>query len=560
MNTTLVGATSPATDLSADLVLDQTMSATGRQLAYATMLTQPGDIDAVVEGRFDAASARTDSLYLTYRTTLADAAERAIVDAARRDEAARQAGADMQALASGVSAEDLGTSPAEFAPAAVGTIGVYDQAKTDILQSSLQASSERVEVANRQVLVAIAIAAVAFIFTALIASIVVRSVIRPLRKLSDAAEGLATDTLPRLVDSLVNPAVEAPELTDLGVKGTDEIGQLAAAFNDVQQSIIDVSNRQSEVVTRGISDMYINLARRNQSLLDRQIQYIDSLESTEQDPDQLERLFRLDHLATRMRRNAESLLVLAGAEQGKRRTKAVPLSDVVRVAIGEVEDYQRLDILEIGDVNLRGDAAVDLAHLLSELMENGTQYSPPETTVDVVGHAAPDGAYAVVLTDRGMGMSEEQLAEANEHLAVAPALGLGAGRSLGFVVVAALAARHQISVRLSAAPTRAAAAVTLPQNLIDLIPAAAAAPSMYATAGALPALDQAPDQALGGEPGHRGPRHTGAISDAPTPSSWAEQAETSGVPAESHPTAPQEAVVGASTTRRRPSPKRPPPS
>ncbi|MCB1029543.1 MAG: HAMP domain-containing protein, partial [Microthrixaceae bacterium] len=268
MNTTLVGATSPATDLSADLVLDQTMSATGRQLAYATMLTQPGDVDAVVEGRFDAAGARTDSLYLTYRTTLADAAERAIVDAARRDEAARQAGADMQALASGVSAEDLGTSPAEFAPAAVGTIGVYDQAKTDILQSSLQASSERVEVANRQVLVAIAIAAVAFIFTALIASIVVRSVIRPLRKLSDAAEGLATDTLPRLVDSLVNPAVEAPELTDLGVKGTDEIGQLAAAFNDVQQSIIDVSNRQSEVVTRGISDMYINLARRNQSLLD----------------------------------------------------------------------------------------------------------------------------------------------------------------------------------------------------------------------------------------------------------------------------------------------------
>lgn len=526
MNTTLVDATSPATDLSADLVLDQTMAANGRQFAYATVLTEPGDPNDVVEGRFDSAGERADSLYLSYRTTLANAAERSIVDAARRDDGAREAGANTQALASGVTAEELGTTPAEFGPAAVSAIQVFDEAKTEILDSNLQASSLRVDEANQQVQVAIAIAAVAFIITALIASLVVRSVIRPLRKLSEAAEELAADTLPRLVDSLVNPAIEAPAVTDLGMEGNDEICQLASAFNDVQQSIVDVSSRQSEVVTRGISDMYINLARRNQSLLDRQIQYIDSLESTEQDPDQLERLFRLDHLATRMRRNAESLLVLAGAEQGKRRTKAVPLQDVVRVAIGEVEDYQRLDILEIGDVALRGDAAVDLAHLLSELMENGTQYSPPETTVDVVGHVAPDGAYAVVLTDRGMGMSQDQLDEANSRLAVAPALGLGAGRSLGFVVVAALAARHQISVRLSAGTNGGVvAAVTLPRHLVDPDANMPAPPSMYAT-------ETQPAQVVQAQE----PVPAPVISDAPTPPSWApaghESNETSGVPAE----------------------------
>lgn len=530
MNTTLASAASVATDLRADVVLDQTMTATGRQFVYATVLTAADRISETVRGRFEASSERADALYLTYRTVLADGAQPAIVDAARRDEAAREAGTDLLALTSGVPAKDVGTNPATFGPAAVSSFEVFSSAKTEIATAAVRRSDERFDDANEQVRVAVAIAVVGLLITATIALIVVRSVTRPLRKLSGAAEDLAQDTLPRLVDSMINPGIQPPEVKDIGIGGSDEIGQLAAAFNGVQQSIVEVSHRQNELVTRGISDMYINLARRNQSLLDRQIEYLDTLESIEQDPDQLERLFRLDHLATRMRRNAESLLVLAGAEHGKRRTRPVPLVDVVRVAIGEVEDYQRLDILEIDEISLRGDAAVDLAHLLSELMENGTQYSPPETSVDVVGSAAPDGGYAVVVTDHGMGMTEAQLVDANEELATPPALGLGAGRSLGFTVVAALASRHQISVRLSSGEQRGVIAeVTLPQGLVD-------ATTLDGDAGApmaVPALAATAASGFGADYGSGSDHDAGSdVGDASAPAvaRWVEQVPTGEMP------------------------------
>jgi len=297
--------------------------------------------------------------------------------------------------------------------------------------------------------------AAAVILSILLATLLARRINRRLQRLTAAANQLATVELPRLVEDLRSPGDQkAPSegIAPLEVDSGDEIGQLAEAFNAIQQVTSQVAEEQAALLRRGIADIFVNLARRNQSLLDRQIEFIDGLEAQEQDPDQLENLFKLDHLATRMRRNAESLLVLAGAEPPRRRARPVELADVVRVAIGEVEDFTRINLLSLDETTVGGNAAVDLAHLLSELMENATQFSPPDSTVEVVGQRQPNGDYTITVSDRGIGMSAEQLAEANALLASPPPVGLALSRSLGFIVVGRLARRLRVNVRLSASP------------------------------------------------------------------------------------------------------------
>jgi signal transduction histidine kinase len=302
-----------------------------------------------------------------------------------------------------------------------------------------------------------------------LAFLVARATVRPLRQLTDAANQLSGQQLPRLVERLRDPDADsgAVRLAPIPIQSRDEIGQLAKAFNDIQQVTTDVADEQTSLLRKGISDIFVNLARRNQALLDRQIEFIDQLESNEADPDQLDNLFRLDHLATRMRRNAESLLVLAGAEPPRRRGRPVPLADVVRVAIGEVEDFARVNLLALDDVTVMASVAVDLSHVVAELMDNATQFSPPETLVEVVGHRTRGESYVLSVSDQGIGMSSEQLTEANQQLAQPPLMGLSLGRSLGFIVISRLAARHGISVRLTSSPSDGITAlVTLPSNLL----------------------------------------------------------------------------------------------
>jgi hypothetical protein len=198
-----------------------------------------------------------------------------------------------------------------------------------------------------------------------------------------------------------------------------------------------------------IAGLFVQLARRNQSLLERQIELIDQLESEEQDPDVLDRLFRLDHLAARMRRNAESLLVLGGNDGSRRRAISTDIADVVRVAVGAVEQYTRVRLVGFDEARVHGAPAADLAHLLAELIENATQFSAPESPVDVAGFAVPDGSYVVTVLDRGIGMTEVQIHESNRVLGEAPALASLAPHTLGFAVVSRLAARHHVQVRLS---------------------------------------------------------------------------------------------------------------
>ncbi len=190
----------------------------------------------------------------------------------------------------------------------------------------------------------------------------------------------------------------------------------------------------------------VNLARRSQTLLDRQVEYLDRLETSEQDPDRLDQLFKVDHLATRMRRNAESLIVLAEADPGRRRGGPVEVADVLRVAMGEVEIYQQIELVDVDEGRLSAGNAVDLAHLTAELMENATQFSPPSAPVTVTGRFDGHGRFVITVADQGMGMTEERLSASNQLLADPPELGLGMGRSLGFMVIGRLAQRLNATV------------------------------------------------------------------------------------------------------------------
>ena len=277
----------------------------------------------------------------------------------------------------------------------------------------------------------------------------VRSMVGPLRTLTRSANEVADERLPGLVDKLQH--TKDPRDLDVvpepvPVNSNDEIGQVSAAFNSVHRVAIQVATEQA-ALRKSIGDMFLNLARRSQSLIDRQLELIDDLERTEADPDALDNLFKLDHLATRMRRNSEDLIVLSGAEPARRWSQPVPLVDVVRAALAEVEDYNRVELLPIDDIGVAGQAVSDVVHLLAELIENATSFSPPGTKVQVAGQQVSNG-YVLEIEDRGLGMSDDELVEANERLANPPMVDFALSRMLGLYVVARLAQRYNIKVQL----------------------------------------------------------------------------------------------------------------
>jgi signal transduction histidine kinase len=280
-----------------------------------------------------------------------------------------------------------------------------------------------------------------------------RSMARPLVQLERRVREVASTELPGVVERLQR-ADEGAELTaiaqeaagGLPIRSTDEIGRLATAFNSVHRVAVRVATEQA-ALRRSIGDMFVNLARRSQSLIDRQLNLIEELERRTEDPDHLDELFRLDHLATRMRRNAENLLVLASAEPGRRWSEPIPLADVMRAAGSEVEDFTRVELVTGDQVLLAGHATSDVVHLLSELIENATTFSPPDTPVRVAAEPTATG-YLVEIEDRGLGMTEDELASANERLANPPDIDFALSRMLGFFVVGRLAERHGIRVQL----------------------------------------------------------------------------------------------------------------
>ncbi|MFD5870190.1 nitrate- and nitrite sensing domain-containing protein [Streptomyces sp. NPDC060322] len=281
------------------------------------------------------------------------------------------------------------------------------------------------------------------------AFVVARSMIRSLRRLQDTATRVAQDRLPELVKQLseTDPQDVDTSVESVGVHSRDEIGQVAAAFDDVHREAVRLAAEQA-LLRGNVNAMFTNLSRRSQGLIQRQLSLISELESREADPDQLSSLFKLDHLATRMRRNGENLLVLAGEEPGRRWTRPVPLVDVLRAAASEVEQYERIELAAVPATEVAGRVVNDLVHLLAELLENATSFSSPQTKVRVTGHALPDGRVLVEIHDTGIGLSPEDLAAINERLASPPTVDVSVSRRMGLFVVGRLSLRHGIRIQL----------------------------------------------------------------------------------------------------------------
>jgi hypothetical protein len=227
------------------------------------------------------------------------------------------------------------------------------------------------------------------------------------------------------------------------------------------QAAVDESN-----LRRGISDVFRNLARRNQALLHRQLGLLDGMERRADEPEQLEDLFRIDHLTTRMRRHAEGLIILSGDSPGRSWSQPVPFIDVLRAAVAEVEDYTRIQVEVRTKAALAGHAVADVVHMLAELLENATVFSPPGTLVRVQGELVGRG-FAVEVEDRGLGLTEERLAEINRDLAEVPAFDLAGSDRLGLFITGRLAHRHDIKVTLRSSPYGGTTAIVIiPMGLV----------------------------------------------------------------------------------------------
>ena len=283
----------------------------------------------------------------------------------------------------------------------------------------------------------------------LISILVARSLTRPLRKLRADALDVAGHRLPEMVRRLSQSegTDESVDIEPIGVTSTDEIGEVARAFDQVHREAVRLA--ADEAMLRGnLNAMFINLSRRSQSLIERQLSLIDSLEQSEQDSGRLSSLFRLDHLATRMRRNSENLLVLAGHEVTRRWSQPVPLVDVLRAAISEIEQYERVVLNVQPGIVVVGQAVNDVVHLVAEIVENATTFSPEDTQVYVSGQPLSSGGVLLDITDNGVGISDQEMSHANWRLDNPPVVDVAVSRRMGLFVVGRLAARHGVRVRL----------------------------------------------------------------------------------------------------------------
>ena len=307
------------------------------------------------------------------------------------------------------------------------------------------------------------LSAVVLVLATAIALAVSRSITRPLRSLTRQATDVARRRLPDAVAAVLATApgdnVAKPDMPPVRVDSNDEVSDLGATLDRVQHVALDLAVEQV-TLRRTLADTFINLGRRNQNLLGRQLDFITQLEGRETDPEVLANLFNLDHLATRMRRNAESLLVLAGAEPSRQWAAPVALNDIVRAALGEVEDYRRVSLRDVDPVTVLGFAAADLTHLLAELIENALVFSQRDRAVEIRGRRDAgrewdigDGEeYILAIIDRGRGMPSGEVATANRRLAGVERFTVAPSKYLGHYVAGQLARRHGITIQLESSP------------------------------------------------------------------------------------------------------------
>jgi len=357
---------------------------------------------------------------------------------------------EMDAIVSGQDGQQLAGSPPQawFADMSF-TLGAMRGVADDELASvAAQASAlQQGAVRSRELTELIALA---LLILVLLGSVVMaRSLIIPLRRLRTDALDIAGRRLPDMVRQLGEAQGVGGDLQiePIGVDSTDEVGEVARAFDQVHSEAIRLAGEEA-LLRANLNAMFVNLSRRSQTLVERQLDIIDLLEQSEQDPDRLSSLFRLDHLATRMRRNSENLLVLAGYEAPRKWTESVPLVDILRASISEIEQYDRISLNAQPGIVVAGRAASDVVHLVAELVENATTFSSEDTQVRVASQLLTSGGALIEITDEGLGIAADELAYANWRLDNPPVIDVGVSRRMGLFVVGRLAARHGIRVRL----------------------------------------------------------------------------------------------------------------
>ncbi|WP_369233047.1 nitrate- and nitrite sensing domain-containing protein [Streptomyces sp. R21] len=325
----------------------------------------------------------------------------------------------------------------------------YRQIESDLADKAVTEAAGIADDAKQSTFVTGAAVVVALLAAFILAGMVARQMSRAMRQLRNAAFGVAEQRLPMLVDQLsrTDPGRVDTRVQPIPITTTDEIGEVARAFDQVHREAVRLAAEQA-LLRGNINAIFTNLSRRNQSLIEGQLTLITDLENNEADPDQLENLFRLDHLATRMRRNGENLLVLAGEEPGRRWDQPVPLVDVLRAASSEVEQYERIELSGVPEAEIHGRAVTDLVHLLAELLENATTFSSPQTKVRVTATRLPDGRIMVEIHDKGIGLTAEDFADINHKLANPPTVDAAISQRMGLFVVGRLSDRHGIRVQL----------------------------------------------------------------------------------------------------------------
>ncbi len=325
----------------------------------------------------------------------------------------------------------------------------YHKIESDLADTAVSEAANIADDAKQSAIITGAAVVVALLAAFILAGMVARQMSRAMRQLRNAAFGIAEQRLPMLVDQLsrTDPGRVDTRVQPIPITTTDEIGEVARAFDQVHREAVRLAAEQA-LLRGNINAIFTNLSRRNQSLIEGQLTLITDLENNEADPDQLENLFRLDHLATRMRRNGENLLVLAGEEPGRRWDQPVPLVDVLRAASSEVEQYERIELSGVPEAEIHGRAVTDLVHLLAELLENATTFSSPQTKVRVTATRLPDGRVMIEIHDKGIGLTAEDFADINHKLANPPTVDVAISQRMGLFVVGRLSDRHGIRVQL----------------------------------------------------------------------------------------------------------------
>jgi signal transduction histidine kinase len=405
-------------------------------------LEQASESQQADEAEFNASTSQAEQEYFSNMISGSPESTAAFQEKLAEQIAAQNPNAPLAARNTGVNAQSWYTSQSATID---GTRTVAD----GLVQTITSRANSLRSQATQTLLVTSLVTLVLLLLVLVISTIVARSLTRPLRKLRTDALDVAGQRLPEMVRRLSQSegTDESVDIEPIGVTSTDEIGEVARAFDQVHREAVRLA--ADEAMLRGnLNAMFINLSRRSQSLIERQLSLIDSLEQSEQDSGRLSSLFRLDHLATRMRRNSENLLVLAGHEVTRRWSQPVPLVDVLRAAISEIEQYERVVLNVQPGIVVVGQAVNDVVHLVAEIVENATTFSPEDTQVYVSGQPLSSGGVLLDITDNGVGISDQEMSHANWRLDNPPVVDVAVSRRMGLFVVGRLAARHGVRVRL----------------------------------------------------------------------------------------------------------------